>query len=458
MSDFDAVVVGAGIAGLGVATQLQQSGKKTLLLEMYPRTGGRMQSYEFSSGYKVDIGLHLIEMGSKGYCHELGTRVGKEFEWAAFSVTLDLYADGSWHDMQEYIKLTEEEKAHFIGIMKNIATMEEEDFRAWDSRSFSEWLDKADISGSLREVWENMSMIMTTIPDTREQSAGECLYIAREALQKGRAVLIAAYPKNGMAGVIQPLTEAFQEMGGRLELGTRVEQVVFEGGKATGVKVARKGDSPIAREWRFTSTDLVTAPLVVLALPIWHLDKVLDFDRRYSPLPGWWLKRIEDIRGERTGLFGYITATKRALYERQVFMSALQAPRTGLPLQAFASTAFDPGVAPADRYLLVTDNVVEPEEVEDKFNLARLMEQHWEDVKEMYEFSDDEVEFSLPYFTTGCDGLARKPGLTGDFQPDVEAPGVSGLYFAGDTYVGRGLAIEGASRSAILCVERILAS
>ena len=39
MSDYDVVVVGAGIAGLGVATQLQQSGKKTLLLEMYPRTG-----------------------------------------------------------------------------------------------------------------------------------------------------------------------------------------------------------------------------------------------------------------------------------------------------------------------------------------------------------------------------------------------------------------------------------
>lgn len=106
----------------------------------------------------------------------------------------------------------------------------------------------------------------------------------------------------------------------------------------------------------------------------------------------------------------------------------------------------------------MTDNVAEPEEIEDKFNLARLMEQHWEDVKEMYEFNDDEVEFSLPYFTTGCDGLARKPGLTGDFKPDVEAPGVSGLYFAGDTYLGRGLAIEGASRSAILCVERILAS
>jgi len=241
-----------------------------------------------------------------------------------------------------------------------------------------------------------------------------------------------------------------------MELGARVEQVVCEGNRAVGVKVARKGANPIAKEWRFISTDTVTAPLVVLALPIWHLDKVLDFDRRFSPLPGWWLKRIEDIRGERTGLLGYIIATRRPLYERQVFMSALSSPRTGLPLQAFTPTAFDPGVAPPERYLLVTDNVAEPWELEDKFNLGRLMEQHWEDVKEMFSFGEDEVKFALPYFTTGCDGLARKPGLTGDFKPDVQAPGVDGLFFAGDTYVGRGLAIEGASRSAILCVERIL--
>jgi prolycopene isomerase len=456
--DYDAIVVGSGIAGLGVATQLQQAGKKTLLVEMYPRPGGRMQSYELPGGYRVDIGLHMIEMGDKGYCHQLGLRVGKEFQWAAFSTTLDLYHEGEWKDMQKFIKLSDEEKARFIDLMKGVAAMEEEDFSSWDSRSFSDWLDRAGIRGNLRELWENMSMIMTTIPDSREQSAGECLYIAKEALVKGRAVLIAAYPRGGMAGVIQPLVEAFRGMGGRLELGLPVEQVVFEGRKVVGVKVAEKGASPIAREWRFVSTRLITAPVVVLALPIWHLDKVLDFNREYSPLPSWWLKRIEDIRGERTGLFGYIIATRRPLYERRVFMSALKSKRTGLPFQAFSPTAFDPGVAPPDRYLLVTDNVAEPEEVEDKFNLARLMEMHWEDVKEMYAFGDDEVEFALPYYTAGCDGLARKPGLTGGFKPDVEAPGVEGLYFAGDTYLGRGLAIEGAARSALHCVERILGS
>src|SRR4030042_5959181 len=141
-------------------------------------------------GARADIGLHMIEMGKKGFCHELGTRVGKEFEWAGFSVTLDLYEDGAWHDMQTYIQLTDEEKASFIELMMGIATLDEPDFKAWDNRSFGEWLDLKEMKGNLREVWENMSMIMTTIPDVREQSAGECLYIAKEAWVKGRAVLI----------------------------------------------------------------------------------------------------------------------------------------------------------------------------------------------------------------------------------------------------------------------------
>ncbi len=455
MYDYDAIVVGAGVAGLGVAAMLQQSGKKTLLVEKYSLPGGRLQSYGLPGGYQVDLGLHLIEMGNKGYCHEMVASVGKEIEWAKFSTTLELYHQGKWVDMLEYLQLTEEEKASFIEIMKKVAAMQDADFNYWDSRSFSSWLDQVGIEGTLRDLWENMSMIMTTIPDAREQSAGECLYIAREALIKGRAVLIAAYPRGGMSGIINPLVEAFQELGGTLQLGTPVEQVVFEGRKVVGVKARDDDRSPIAQEWHYPSTRLITAPLVVLALPIWSLHQVLDFNPESSPLPAWWIKRIEDIRGERTGLFGYIVATSRPLMERNNFLATLSCKRTGLPFQGFSPTAFDEGVAPPGKFLLVTDNVAEPCEVEDKFNLSRLMEMHWEDIKEMFEFSDEEVDFALPYFTAGCDGLARKPTLTGDFKPDVQAPGVDGLFFAGDTYLGRGLAVEGASKSALLCFQRI---
>jgi len=454
MHDYDAVVVGAGVAGMGLAALLQHSGRKTLLVDRWPNPGGRLQAYEMD-GYSLDTGLHVIEMGKRGYCHEMAARAGAEIEWASWTNTLEIFADGKWVDMNEYIQLTEEEKQSFIGVMMQVAAMQDSDFDAWDNRSFSQWLDHAGMRGRLRETWENMSMIMTTIPDAEEQSAGECLYIAREALVKSKRILTAAYPRKGMAGIVQPLTRAFTEAGGTLKLGTVVDQVVFEGKKVVGVRVRVDDGSPVAREWRFNRGSLVTAPLVVLALPIWSLDRVLDMNPERSPLPPWWIKRIRDIEGERTGLFGFMVATRRPLYDKPNFLSALSTPRTGYPFQAYSPTAYDESVAPAGRYLLVTDSVCEPWEVEDKFNLMAKMEAHWEDIKEMFGFEDKEVEFAWPYYTTGCDGLARKPGLTGNFKPDVEAPGVSGLYFCGDTYQGRGIGIESACYSSLLCFERI---
>jgi phytoene dehydrogenase-like protein len=455
MHDYDAIVVGAGVAGMGLAALLQQSGKKTLLVDRWPNPGGRMQSYALESGYTLDTGLHVIEMGKKGYCHEMAARAGAEIEWANWTNTLEIFVDGKWVDMNDYIQLSEEEKQSFINVMMQVAAMQDNDFDAWDNRSFAQWLDHAGMQGRLRETWENMSMIMTTIPDSDEQSAGECLYIAREALVKSRRILTAAYPRKGMAGIIEPLIKAFTGAGGTLKLGTMVDQVVFEGKKVRGVRMRTDTGNPLAREWRFNGGTLVSAPLVVLALPIWFLDTVLDFHPQRAVLPPWWIKRVQDIKGERTGLFGYIVATRRPLYEKPNFLSALSTPRTGYPFQAYSPSAYDESVAPAGRHLLVTDSVCEPWEVEDKFNLMAKMESHWEDIKEMFGFEDGEVEFAYPYYTTGCDGLARKPGLTGNFKPDVEAPGVQGLYFAGDTYLGRGLAVEGACKSALLCFERI---
>jgi len=54
--------------------------------------------------------------------------------------------------------------------------------------------------------------------------------------------------------------------------------------------------------------------------------------------------------------------------------------------------------------------------------------------------------------------LARKPGLVGNFKPGLVAPGIPNLFFAGDTYVGRGLAANGAAKSAMLCADLILQS
>lgn len=55
--NFDAVIVGAGLAGLSCAYELSAKGKKVLVLEAHSYAGGRTSSF-YDDGMKVESGLH----------------------------------------------------------------------------------------------------------------------------------------------------------------------------------------------------------------------------------------------------------------------------------------------------------------------------------------------------------------------------------------------------------------
>jgi len=211
-------------------------------------------------------------------------------------------------------------------------------------------------------------------------------------------------------------------------------------------------------DYRMSESETVYADRVVCALPIYQLSNIIDFNPETSPMPNWWLKRITDIQHEITGLIGYMLGLSEPVVEPQkmCFLSALKTKRTGLPFQGFPASNFSPEIAPAGKQVLHTDIVCEHAEASNKFKRERLLKLMWEDIREMFPGIDDKVEWKIPYFVDGCDGLARKPGLVGNFKPALTAPGISNLFFAGDTYIGRGLAANGAARSAMHCADIIL--
>lgn len=453
---YDVVVIGAGIAGLGAAALLQRAGMKTLCVEKDAQAGGRMQSFVLEGGWRMDIGLHMAELGDASSSDELVQAVGKDVEWARFSDTVEIYRDGRWNTLEEMIIASPEDIGEIKKMMKAIAFMGDADIEANDLLSWQDWLDANTASDVARELFNVNGMIMTTVPDPLEMSAGEILYIARDNLLKKRNFLTAAYPVGGMAGIINPLVEALEEAGGTLMLDTEVDSVLFDGCSVRGVSLNRKSLSPYPGWFYMDGSEVVEAPVVVCALPLWSLDSVLDLAPDTSVMPEWWIKRCEDLKYETTGLIGYTIGLSEPVYDKPNFLSALCLDNTGTPFQAFVPSAFDPGVAPAGKALMQTDCVVEVDQIFDKFELERLLTLMWVDIQEMFPGIDEKVEWKFAYKCIGCDGLARKPGQVGAFKPDVVAPGVDGLFFAGDTYRGRGLALNSAALSGRLCAEKIL--
>ncbi|MEW6529952.1 MAG: NAD(P)/FAD-dependent oxidoreductase [Thermodesulfobacteriota bacterium] len=454
MKQWDAIIVGAGIAGLGVGAILaREKGLEVLVLERHSRPGGRLMTFPDypEKGWTVDVGLHLIELGDQGEAHRLNERVGKEPKWGPMSETVQLFQNGKWISIADLIQVAPEDQPLFRDLTKKIVGLSDEEIAAWDGRSFQEWIEEHTAPGPLRELLATFAMIMTTIPLPLDMAAGEVLYISRENLIRRRQLLSAGYPIGGMSGLTKGLVEVINESGGEVRTASRVQEVILEKDKAVGVMVAY-GESPYPHNFRLHESETLNARAVVCALPIYQVPDILDF----SALPLWWGTRIHQISNEVTGLVGYMIGLSEPMTDKLCFYSLLETPRARLPFQAFPASNFDPGVAPPGKQLFHTDLVCEYDVAAHPLKRRRLLELLREDLGLLFPEMEDLVAWRLPYYVAGCDGLARKPGLVGRFKPELRAPGLRNLYFAGDTYQGRGLATNSAAKSAMNCADRVM--
>ncbi|XP_030057637.1 all-trans-retinol 13,14-reductase-like [Microcaecilia unicolor] len=81
----DAIVIGSGAGGLGVAALLAKAGKRVLVLEQHSRVGGCCHTFN-DKGYEFDVGIHYI---------------GQLEEDSLFRLTVDQLTDGQlqWSKM-----------------------------------------------------------------------------------------------------------------------------------------------------------------------------------------------------------------------------------------------------------------------------------------------------------------------------------------------------------------------
>ena len=102
MGKYDAIVVGAGIAGLSAGALLAKRGKKVLVLEKNKDVGGSARTYNPFPGYYIDDGGHLLYLSTKGALAEVYQKVGKSLpELGRARVdggagAMEIYEDGQW--------------------------------------------------------------------------------------------------------------------------------------------------------------------------------------------------------------------------------------------------------------------------------------------------------------------------------------------------------------------------
>ncbi|MDR0359621.1 MAG: NAD(P)/FAD-dependent oxidoreductase [bacterium] len=273
--EYDAICVGAGINGLVAAAALARAGWRVCVLERGDTLGGAIRTADLTvPGYHHDVfsGWHPLFTGSPAYA----------------SLATDLGARGLTYLNTEHPTATVQPdgtSSHLAtdrrANLAEFAARAPEDGDAW-SAGAEELLGDADLTLGIlgTELWSRRGLALARRAWRRKGSAGtlafggDLLQTARTWLTQrfrspGIHALLAPWvlhagvgpddatsgyllrviaaalemggmpvPQGGGARLVDALAGLITDHGGDLEVGTDVERVVVEGGRATGVRLA----------------------------------------------------------------------------------------------------------------------------------------------------------------------------------------------------------------------------
>jgi len=257
-----AIVIGSGFGGLAAGIRLRAKGYKTTILEMRDRPGGRAYVYQ-DAGFTFDAGPTIITVPF--VLQELAELAGKVLADYVTIVPCEPYyriyfADGRHFDYSGDPDLLEREIARFNPA--DVANYRR--FLAYTKQVFDKAFTEL-AAHSFHSAWEMVKVAPDLIrlraeqsvyrrvsafiedPDLRQVFSFEPLLIGGNPLRSSSIYSMIHYLEKtwgvhfamgGTGALVRGLVRLFEDMGGRLELNARVEQIEVEAGRVRGVRLA----------------------------------------------------------------------------------------------------------------------------------------------------------------------------------------------------------------------------
>ncbi len=262
-SDWDAIVIGSGLGGLTAAAYLAALGKKTIVLEQHYVAGGNAHVFRRMKKFEFDVGVHYV-----GDCNPGGTLptilrglgVDDRVEWLpldpdGFDTLLfpgiEFKVPASWDLYRQRLVETfpdDETGIHrFLDILRAVVhesgkvrlpveaadlprIMEEApNFLKWALRPLSDLFDECGLGTKVRAVLAAESGDYAMPPSKTP--------VVLHGAVVGGYMKGAYYPKGGGQVIPAALVAALRANGGELRTRTRVDRIMIEDGKVTGVRL-----------------------------------------------------------------------------------------------------------------------------------------------------------------------------------------------------------------------------
>jgi phytoene desaturase len=263
-----ALVIGSGFGGLGAAIRLQARGYDTTILEMRDKPGGRAYVFE-DKGFTYDAGPTIIT--APFLVDELFALAGKKTEDYVRIVPVTpfyriVFPDGRVFDytgeeaeiIAEIKKFNPDDVAGYLEFAAKSKKIFDRAFIDLADQPFSSFMDMVKVAPDLIQLRSHESvfkLVSRYVKDPALQQVfsfhpllvggnpfqSSSIYAMIHFLERKWGVHFAM---GGTGALVQGLLRLFTEMGGKLRLNTRVEQLLVEDGTAKGVRLASGEELP----------------------------------------------------------------------------------------------------------------------------------------------------------------------------------------------------------------------
>jgi phytoene desaturase len=263
-----AVVIGSGFGGIAAAIRLRAKGYDTTILEMRDKPGGRAYVYE-DEGFVFDAGPTIITVPF--ILHELADLAGRSLDDYVKIVPCDPYYriylnDGRTFDYvgddvrleAEIAKFSKDDVAGYREFLAYSRRVFDRAFTDLADHSFHSIWEMAKVAPDLmrlraeQSVFKRVSKFIKD-PALRQIFSFEPLLIGGNPLRSSSIYSMIHYLEKtwgvhfamgGTGALVRGLVRMFEEMGGKVELNQRVEEIQVEAGAVKAVRTAGGGLFP----------------------------------------------------------------------------------------------------------------------------------------------------------------------------------------------------------------------
>ena len=413
------LIVGGGLAGLAAAVELARAGRDVTVFERAPRVGGRAVTLT-AGGFRFNLGPHALYAGGAGrrVLDDLG--VAYQGHRPPLAGGRALVGGGVGPLPAGVGSLL---RARWLGagakleVGRFFARLPRLDAESWRGRSVDAWLAATLRPSRARQLGAALVRLSTYSAATDRLDAGATIRQLQLAFAGG-----VFYLDDGWQTLVDGLRRHAEAAGARVETGSRVKAVVFDGSRVAGVELADGSRRPAG------AVVLATGPRTASALAA---------------------EASELARAAAEAMPAYAACLDVALTRlprpRTVFALGIDRPLYYSVHSATAQLAA-PGGA-----LIHVARYLGPDESSDRSSASGelegvldQLEPGWRDVL---------VERRLmPRMLVS----AGQP-VAGAERPGVTVPGVHGLYVAGDWVGDEGMLADAALASARCAARAILA-